>query len=110
MKISTYVDADHAGNLATWWYHTLILIYLNNYLIIWFPRRKNTVESLVFGSKFVELIIATELLVSLRYKLRMFGIQIDGPADVFCDNYSVTNNVTLPKSLMKNRQNAIFYH
>ena len=73
-------------------------------------KAENTVEYLVFGSEFVALRIATELLVSLRYKLRMFGIPIDGPADVFCDNYSVTNNVTLPKSLMKNRHNAIFYH
>ena len=40
------------------------------------------------------LIIATELLVSLIYKLRMFGIDIGGPADVFCDNQSVMENVT----------------
>ena len=40
----------------------------------------------------------------------MFGITIDGPTDVFCDNKSVTNNVTLAQSVPKKRHNVIFYH
>ena len=63
MNIRTYVDEDHAGNLATWRSHTGILIYLNNSLIIWFSKLENTVESLSFGSEFLALIIATGLLV-----------------------------------------------
>ena len=97
MKTSTYVDADHTGNLVTQRSHTGILIYFNNYLIIWFSKRQDTVEYLSFGSEFVALIIATELLVLLRYKLSMFGIPIDGPADVFCENCSLTNNIILPQ-------------
>ena len=110
VRIRTYVDADHAGNLATRRSHSGIFIYLNNALIIWFSKRQNTVESSSFGSEFVALRIATELLVSLRYKLRMFGIPIDGSADVFCDNQSVTKNVTLPQSVLNKRHNAICYH
>mmetsp|Transcript_15996 Transcript_15996/g.23839 ORF Transcript_15996/g.23839 Transcript_15996/m.23839 type:complete len:1130 (+) Transcript_15996:7540-10929(+) len=110
VKIRTYVDADHAGNLATRRSHTGIFIYLNNALIIWYSKRQNTVESSSFGSEFVALRIATELLVSLRYKLRMFGIPIDGAADVFCDNQSVTKNATLPQSVLNKRHNAICYH
>ena len=104
------MDTDQAGNLATRRSHTGILIYLNNYLIIWFSKQKNTIEYLSFGSEFVEFIIAMELLVSIRYKLRMFGIPIDGPADVFSENGSVTKNVTLPHSVMKKRHNEICYH
>ena len=48
------------------------------------------------------LIIATEILVSLRYKLRMFGVPADSPAYVFCENYSVTKNVTLSQLVMNN--------
>ena len=51
--------------------------------------------------------IDTDLLVSLRYKLRMFGIPIDGPADVFCENWSVMNNATLPQSVLNISHNAI---
>ena len=54
--------------------------------------------------------IAIELMVSLRCKMRVFGILIDGPADVFCENQSVTKNVTLPQLVLNKIHNAIFYH
>ena len=110
VKIRTYVDADHAGNLATRRSHSGIFIYLNNALVIWFSKRQNTVESSSFGSEFVALRITIELLIALRYKLRMFGVPIDGAADVFCDNQSVTRNATLPQSVLNKRHNAICYH
>ena len=56
------------------------------------------VESSIFGSEFVAFIIAMELLVSLTHKLRVFGVPIDVPADVFCENHYMQNNVTLPVS------------
>ena len=36
VKIRAHVDANHAGNLATRGSHMGVLIYLNNFLIIWF--------------------------------------------------------------------------
>jgi hypothetical protein len=57
--IATYVDANHAGNLANRRSHTSILIYVNNALIHWYSKRQNTVESSSFGSEFVALRIAT---------------------------------------------------
>ena len=106
MNIRTYVDEDHAGNLATWRSHTGILIYLNNSLIIWFSKWQNMVEYSSFGSKFLASIIDMELLISLRYKLRMFGSPIDGSTYVFCDN----QNVTLPQSVINKKHNEICYH
>jgi hypothetical protein len=47
---------------------------------------------------------------SLRYKLQMFGVPIDGPANVFCDNGSMVNNTTLPESTSQKKHNAICYH
>ena len=84
MNIRTYLDAYHADNLSTRRSHIGIFIYVNNLLIIWFSKWQNMVESSSFGSEFVALRIATELQVSLRYKLRMFVIPIDGLLDVFC--------------------------
>ena len=110
VKVTTYVDADHAGNVVTRRSHTGILIYCNNTLIVWFSKRQNTVESSSFGSEFVALRIATEMIEGLRYKLRMFGIPVDGPADVFCDNKSVVMNSTVPTSMLNKRHNSICYH
>ena len=36
--------------------------------------------------EFVALPVCKELIVGLRYKLRIFGVPIEGPANVFCDN------------------------
>ena len=32
---------------------------------------------------------AVELVTALRYKLRMFGVPVDGPTNMFCDNKAV---------------------
>ena len=68
------------------------------------------VEYSNLGSKFVVLIIATQLLVSLRYKLRTFGVIIEGPAYFFFGNLTMTNTVSLPQSVPKKTHNAICYH
>ncbi len=46
----------------------------------------------------------------LRYKLRMMGVHVDGPSNVFCDNESVVKNSTRPESTLKKKHNAIAYH
>ena len=95
VKMTCFVDSDHAGNLATRRSQTGILIYLNKSPIIWYSKRQNTVETSTYGSEFVALRIATEMIEALRYKLRMFGIPIDGPTDVLCDNQSVVTSSSL---------------
>ena len=38
-----------------------------------------------------------ELSNVLRYKLRIFGVTIDGPTDMFFDNEAVYKNKSTPK-------------
>ena len=47
---------------------------------------------------------------ALPYKLRMFGVQIAGPAIVFCNNNGVVKNTTIPESMLAEKHNAINYH
>jgi hypothetical protein len=108
--ISCFVDADHAGNRVTCRSHTGILIFCNRAPIIWFSKWQNTVETSSFGSEFVALRIATELIEALSYKLQMFGVPLKGPANVYCDNDSVVKNTTLPESTLNKKHNAIAYH
>jgi hypothetical protein len=108
--ISAFVDANHAGNVVTRRSHTGIIIYVQNAPVIWFSKRQNTVEAATFGSEFVALRICKELIVALRYKLRMFGVPIDGPANVFCDNRGVVKNASVPESTLMKKHNAINYH
>ena len=48
--------------------------------------------------------------MGLRYKLRMFGVPIVGPASVLCDNQGVVKNTSLPDSVLSKRHNAINYN
>jgi hypothetical protein len=86
------------------------LIFIQNAPIIWFSKKQNTVESSSFGSEFVALRVARDMIVALRYKLRMFGIPIVGPTSVLCDNQGVVKNASLPESTLSKRHNAINYH
>jgi hypothetical protein len=110
VQMNCFVDSDHAGNRVTRRSHTGVLIFLNRAPIIWFSKAQNTVETSTFGSEFVAMRIATEIIETLRYKLRMFGIPLEGTANVFCDNQSVVTTVSVPESTLKKKHNSIAYH
>ena len=110
VQINCFVDADHAGNTVTRRSQTGILIFLNMAPIYWFSKKQNTVESSTFSSEFVALKIASEKILSLRYKLRMFGVPLDEHANVFCDNEAVYKNASFAASTLKKKHNSIAYH
>lgn len=110
VQMNVFVDADHAGIRVTRRSHTGILMYLNSAPIQWYSKAQATVETSTFGSEFITMRIAVELIEAMRYKLYMFGVPIDGPANVFCDNKSVVTNSTIPESTLKRKHNAIAYH
>ena len=40
----------------------------------------------------------------------MFGVLIEGPTNVFCNNRGVVKNVSIPESTLMKKHNAINYH
>ncbi len=105
-----FVDANHAGNVVTRRSHTGILMFIQNSPILWLSRRQNTVETSTFGSEFVAMRTARDLIIAMRYKLRTFGVPIDGPAQVYCDNQGVVKSTSIPESVLSKKHNAINYH
>ena len=77
---------------------------------MWHSKRQSAVEVATFGSEFVALRVCKELIVALRHKLWMFGVPIEGPTNVFCDNHGVVKNASIPKSMLLKKHNAINYH
>ena len=71
-----------------------MLIFVNQAPILWYSKRQNTVETLTFGSEFIAMKQAVEMIEGLRYKIQMMGIEISGPANLFCDNQSVVKNAS----------------
>ena len=100
MTTHCFVDANHAADKVTRCSQTGILIFYNRAPILWFSKRQKLVESSTFGSEFTALKNAVELFTALRYKLRMFGVPVDGPTDMFCDNKAVYKNSSTPESAL----------
>lgn len=110
VQMIAFSDSDHAGDLLTRRSRTGVLIFLNRSPIIWYSKKQSAVETSTFGSEFMALKTATDLVKGLRYKLRMMGIPIEGPAHIKVDNMSVFNNATKPESVLKKKSNSIAYH
>mmetsp|Transcript_10258 Transcript_10258/g.14495 ORF Transcript_10258/g.14495 Transcript_10258/m.14495 type:complete len:163 (+) Transcript_10258:3927-4415(+) len=110
VQINCFVDADHGGNRVTCRSHTGIIIYGNTAPIVWYLKRQNTVKSSTFGSEYVALKIATELIEGLSYKLRMFGVPIESQARVLCDNELVVKSSTYVESALKKKHCSVAYH
>ena len=111
-EVSThcFVDASHASDLATRRSQTGILIFVNRAPIIFFSKRQNCVETSTFGSEFTAAKRAVELVKALRYKLRMFGVPLDGPTAMYCDNEAVYKNISNPTSVLNKKMHYISYH
>ena len=110
VQINAFVDADLAGETTTRHSQTGILIYLNMAPVIWISKRQNTVESSTFGSEFVAMRTLVETIIGLHYKLRMFGVPLDGPCNVFCDNEPLTNASMSASVTLKRKHISISYH
>ena len=108
--INAYVYDNHAGKIANRRSHSGIIIYDNNAPIIRYSKRQNTVEDSIFGLEFVALRISTDMIEALRCKIRYFGILVEGPLEVFCDNMSVVKNLSIPTSPLNKRHSSICYH
>ena len=73
-------------------------------------KKQNSVDTLTFGSEFTALKLAVELVIALQYNLRMFGVKLEGPTDMLCDNKSVFNNTSTPECMLSKKHHSIAYH
>jgi hypothetical protein len=110
VRMTVYVDADHAHDLVTRRTITGILVMLNNTPIRWVSKRQKTVETSSYVSELVASRIATKLILEIRYMLRSLGVAFYGPALIVGDNMSEFLNTIVPSSVLKNKHNVIAYH
>ena len=102
VDLQMYVDSDHAGEKTTRRSRTGFLILINGALIDWLSKKQPTVESSVFGAEFVAMKNGVETLRGIRYKLRMMGVELNGPNFIMGDNMSVVTNA--PSPLLSSRR------
>ena len=110
VNVICFVDANHAGNKITRCSHTGIIFFVNSAPITWVSKRQNTVESSTFGSEIIALKQASDMIESMLYKIRMFGISIDGEVRVLCDNKSVVRVGSNSDARLTKMHNSIAFH
>ena len=110
MSTSAFVDADLAGDRKNRRSQTGVLIFCNKAPIYWYSKRQPTVETSTFGAEFRAMKTSIEMVEALRYKLRMFGVPIDGSTSIFCDNEAVYQNTVVPESTLSKKHHSIAYH
>ena len=111
VQITCFVDADHAGDQVTRRSRTGILIFVNRAPIMFYSKRQNTVETSTYGSEFVAMKHAVEMIKALKYKLRMFGIGImEDETKIFGDNNAVILNSSVPESTLKRKHHSVNYN
>jgi hypothetical protein len=111
VDLRLYMKADqHAGDKLMRWSRTGFFIFLNSAPIEWYSKRQPTIESSVFGFKFVALKIRMERSRGLCYKIRMMGIPLNLPTFTFGVNMSMIFNTSHPESMLRKESNSICYH
>ena len=85
-------------------------VFINRALIQWLSKKQATIETSVFGAKFVAMKLGMESLRGLQYKLRMMGMPIDGPLLIYRDNMLVIHNTQQPDLTLKKKISLIAYH
>ena len=110
VRITCYVDADHAHDHLTRRSVTGIILFINNTPIRWISKCQKTVETSTYGSELVAARIAVDLIIKMVHSLRSLGVPIDGPALLLGDNQSVVLNTTVPSSVLKKKHNAVAFH
>ena len=86
------------------------MIFVNRAPVHWYSKRQSTVEASTFSAEFCAMRCAVDIVEALRYKLRIFGVLIDRPANVYCDNEAVYKNTSIPESTLKKKHHSIAYH
>ena len=110
VSISMFIDASHGGNVKDCRIQTGVLIFINKSPIHWYSKKQPSVETRTFGAEFCAMKVGVEMVEALRYKLRMFGVPLDGAENVFYDNKAVYKNNVIPESTLRKNHHSIVYH
>ncbi len=104
------VDSDHVGEKRMQRSCTGFIIFCNLAPIIWLSKQQVTIETSVFGAKFVAMKHGIKMLRGLRYKIRMMGIPLSGPTYIYGENKSQVTNSSIPESTLNKKCNSICHH
>ena len=110
MKVTAFVDADHARDKVTRRSVTGVLLLVGNTPLQWLSKRQSTIKISTYGSELIATRIAVDMIIETRYKLRMLGIPVKEASLLVGDNMSVVLNTTIPGSPLKKKHLGCAYN
>ena len=108
--VTCFLDENHDGNQKDMTSQTGLLIFINRSTIYWYINQQPLVEEITSGTLFCKMKSLFEMVEAMIYKLRMSGIPIYGPANVYCDDKVTYKNTIIPELTLKNKLHSIYYH
>ena len=87
-----YVDANLQNDQVAGRALTACLYLVNATSSHWHTKRQASVETVTFGSQYVEARIATGQIIDLRYTLMYLGVPVRSRIHMFGDNKSVVDS------------------
>ena len=105
-----FVDSDNVGDKVSHRSRSGFMIYANTALVQWYSKKLSTVETSVIGAEFIAMRQGVDSLQYLRYKLRMMGILLSVPSNIYEDNMAVIHNSFIPASVLRKKRNSVCYH
>ena len=73
-------------------------------------QRQRKTETSTYRSELVAARTAIDILIEMRYKLRMLGARLEEQSVLVGDNMSVVTNTTLPSSALKKKHQLCNYN
>jgi hypothetical protein len=78
--------------------------------VTWYAKRQGAIEGSTYGAEFVASKTACEELIALRYTLRSFGVEVEGPSPILGDNLGMMQTISYPDAKLKKKHLSISYH
>ena len=110
VTIIAFADASHEPDKITRRSHTGYVIFVNRAPIIFYSKQQSTVESSTFSSEFITMNTCLKHIMGLRFKLQMFGMDIDSPAIMLNDCKSAVKNSLKIEYTLNKKNILIDYH
>ena len=86
------------------------MVFINKEPIHWYINNQPSVEKNTFSADLYAMKVLVEMVETLRYKLSILGVPLDGAANVIYDNEAVYKNTVIPDSTFRNKHHSIAYH
>uniref|UniRef100_A0A2N9FV76 Reverse transcriptase Ty1/copia-type domain-containing protein n=1 Tax=Fagus sylvatica TaxID=28930 RepID=A0A2N9FV76_FAGSY len=110
MSLTAFTDADWAGNPVDRRSTTAFLVFLGNNLITWSSKKQSTVARSSTEAEYRSLAVGAAELAWLRMLLCDFGIFLNSPPIIWCDNLSAISLASNPVFHARTKHVEIDYH